>query len=126
MKTASVFALTILFVSAHVSRAHGECYGEAAAAYGCGAPAGQAKNTVTRSASGLERFGSTEGQVLPDTGNSNNDSSDVISPEERYQMMRRIVLGRGTSSQSTAALNRAVSSASRPLRASGSMPARTR
>jgi hypothetical protein len=126
MRTLSVLTLTILFLSAHVSSAHGECYGEAAAAYGCGVPAGQTKSTVTRSASGLERFGSNEGPVLPDTGNSNNSSSDVITPEERHQMMRRIVLGRGTSSRSAAALNSAVNSAARPLRPIGSMPARTR
>jgi hypothetical protein len=131
MRALSIFAgvaLSFIAYGGQLSLAHGECYGDAAAAYGCGVPAKPAQNRPSRGNPSLEQFGTTDGPVLPDTGfyDQSSNSTDVITAEERYRMMRNIVLGRGGSSRSRRAQISAVESAARPLRRSGSMPARTR
>ncbi|MFN4894367.1 MAG: hypothetical protein ACK5GN_12515 [Pseudomonadota bacterium] len=137
MKAFSIIILAALFSGVHASNALCECYGEAAAAYGCGAPVNGAPSNgapskVGRPVPSLERFGSDDGPVLPDTGHyyhgqgQNGGASDVITDEERQRMLRDIVLGRGGSARSNGALANAVDSAARPVRRSGAMPARTR
>jgi hypothetical protein len=121
-------ALALLTQSALANLASAECYGDAAEAYGCGAPAPVSAKRSSRPASALESFGSSDEPVLPDLryGTNGSDSDDVISPEERRQMMRSIVLGRGGNTASQAAHQQAVNSAARPLRRAQAMPARTR
>lgn len=128
MKTFSIIAIALISISLNISLAYGECYGDAAAAYGCGVPANPGSARPGKPSARLEAFGTTDGPVLPDTGyyNHNQGSIDVITPEERHRMMRNIVLGRGGSNRSKSAQMRAVNSAAQPLRRSGSMPARTR
>jgi len=128
MRFFTVAALFFIAISANVTVAHGECYGEAAAAYGCGVPVNGGSARPGRASPSLEEFGSKEGPVLPDTGyyNQDQDPNDVVTPEERHRMMRGIVLGRDSMSRSKSAQMRAVNSASQPLRRSGSLPARIR
>ena len=124
----TAFALTCAVHSFQITPAHGECYGDAAAAYGCGVPAREAPNTSGRARPSLEQFGNTERPVLPDLGyyDQPSSSTDVITPEERHRMMRNIVLGKGGVYRSRRAHNSAIESAARPIRRSGSMPVRTR
>lgn len=128
MKALSIIALAIICISSNLSSAHAECYGEAAAAYGCGVPANPASVRPGRPSASLEVFGSTDEPVLPDTGyhDQNQSSTDVLTPEERHRMMRNIVLGRVSSSASRSAQTRAVNSAAQPLRRSGSLPSNIR
>lgn len=123
----TVFAL--LFISTDANLAQAECYGDAAEAYGCGAPAVQGAGRASRPSPSLERFGSTDGPVLPDLGYSqhNSDSDDIITYEERRKMMKSIILGRGgRSTASQQAHQQAINSSGRPLRRAQAMPSRTR
>jgi hypothetical protein len=127
MRIFSLLALSVITVGVHISSAQAECYGDAADAYGCGVPAQRPTGKSPRNAPSLERFGSDNDPVLPDTGYyQNQNATDVITPEERHRMMRGIVLGRGGSTRSRSVLTQAINSAGRPVRRSGAMPARTR
>ena len=122
-----ILSLAVVVGSTLSSSAYAECYGDAAEAYGCGAQGTSGPKRAARPPSSLESFGSNDGPVLPNLGvNQNSDSDDVITPDERRQMMRSIVLGRTGSSASQADHQRAVNSSARPLRRAGSMPVRTR
>jgi hypothetical protein len=104
------------------SSAHAECYGDAAAMYGC-APAQGAQVAPRAGAGNLERFGASEAPVLPDTryrDPQGGTTSDVITPEERRRMLRGIVLGnRRTYSQGSHI--QAVNASGRPVRRSGTV-----
>lgn len=118
--------LSVVTSGVLVNSVQAECYGDAIAAYGCNVP----KNTARAAAPAakLEMFGSSAAPVLPDLGyhNQNQNPNDVITAEERHRMMRNIVLGKRNATRSQSIQLNAVNSASRPLRRSGSMPARTR
>jgi hypothetical protein len=119
--------LVLIFGAALSTLARAECYGDAAEAYGCGAPTATGTKRSTRPAPSLESFGGGDGPVLPNLGyNQNPDSEDVITPEERRRMMRSIVLGRGGASGSESAHQSAINNAGRPLRRASAMPDRTR
>lgn len=129
MRTLALLPILTTFILVwHTAPAHGECYGDAAAAYGCGVPAAESAAGSNRNTASLEEFGSTGGPILPDTGSHNRQGGpvDYLTPEERTRMMRNIVLGRGGAMRSKSAQLNAVNSAARPLRRSGSMPARIR
>jgi hypothetical protein len=128
MRTICLVILSGIFIGLNGSLAQAECYGDAAEAYGCGVPSQRSSGKSSRNSPSLERFGSDEAPVLPDTGynNQGQSTSDVITPEERYKMLRGIVLGRGGATRSRTIQMQAVNSAGRPLRRSGSLPARTR
>jgi hypothetical protein len=122
-----ILSLAVILGSTLVSSAYAECYGDAAEAYGCGTQGATGPKKASRPPASLESFGSNDGPVLPNLGyNQDSESDDVITPEERRQMMRSIVLGRTGSSTSQADHQRAINSSARPLRRSGSMPVRTR
>jgi len=113
---------SLLFTSLTVGalaplRAHAECYGDAAAMYGCGvqgsAPSKRAEGT-------LEHFGDSRAPVLPDVAYNQGSSisDDVITPQDRRRMLRSIVLG-GRRSYSQRSHLQAINNAGRPLRRSG-------
>jgi hypothetical protein len=118
---AVLLALSLSVLSTTISSALAECYGDAAAMYGC-APT-QSGQAVSRSSGNLERFGASEGAVIPDTryrDPQGGTTSDVITPQERQRMLRSIVLGsRGTYSQRSHI--QAITAASRPIRRSGTV-----
>ena len=80
-------ALCLSFVFA--SSAMAQCYGDAAAAFGCGVPA--AKEDT------LESFGDSRNEVAPDYyGNSRYiTANDLFSHQETINQYKRIYLGRG-------------------------------
>lgn len=113
-------AVSFGLVATIASSAHAECYGDAAAMYGC-APA---QSSVPRSGTGnLERFGASEAPVLPDTryrDPQGGTTGDVITPEERRRMLRGIVLGnRRTYSQGSHI--QAINASGRAVRRSGTV-----
>jgi hypothetical protein len=107
MKRLNIFLATALLINPLTPffEAYAQCYGDAAEAYGCGAPSSaDSKQMPSRSSAlsaqrppaALEAFGNTQAPVLPDTRfmRRNDRQQDYVSPEERFEMMRNIVLGR--------------------------------
>ena len=117
-----LLAVSFGVVAATISSASAECYGDAAAMYGC-APAQGAQAAPRSGAGNLERFGASEAPVLPDTryrDPQGGTTSDVITPEERRRMLRGIVLGnRRTYSQGS--YMQAIQASGRPVRRSGTV-----
>lgn len=108
MKSIMPPLIALALILSPLSIASAQCYGEAAESYGCGVAPGSAANSApSRSATiraprgpaSLEAFGN-QAPVLPDTRfmRQRDRRVDYVSPEERYEMMRNIVLGRNTTS----------------------------
>lgn len=102
--------------------ANAECYGDAAAMYGCGVT----PKHQTRGGS-LEQFGGRKNQVLPYTGYySSNSTDDYISVEESRRMMRDIILQRNQrNNTSRAAFQAAIGNTGRSIRRSGGSTSRS-
>jgi hypothetical protein len=116
----AIAAASAISLSAYIMPAAAECYGDAAAMYGCGAkPAAQAPSRVGT----LERFGGNDAPVLPDVGyqNQSGTASDVITAQESRKMLRSIVLGRSGSRYSQRTHIRAMNSSAQPLRRAGAV-----
>lgn len=117
-----LLALSFGLLATTASSARAECYGDAAAMYGC-APVQGAQAAPRSGAGNLERFGASEAPVLPDTryrDPQGGTASDVITAEERRRMLRGIVLGnRRTYSQGSHI--QAVNASGRPVRRSGTV-----
>jgi hypothetical protein len=117
-----LLAVSFSLLATTASSARAECYGDAAAMYGC-APAQGAQVAPRSGAGNLERFGASEAPVLPDTryrDPQSGTSSDVITPDERRRMLRGIVLGnRRTYSQGSHL--QAINASGRAVRRSGTV-----
>jgi hypothetical protein len=113
-------ALMLLALSSSLTEASAECYGDAAAMYGCGAK--QPAPATSRGGT-LERFGDNDAPVLPDVGyrNQAGTASDVITPQESRKMLRGIVLGRNGARYSQRNQIRAMNSSAQPLRRAGAV-----
>jgi hypothetical protein len=102
------------------SHAYAECYGDAAAMYGCGvqggAPAKRAEGT-------LEYFGDSRAPVLPDVAYNQGTSisDEVVTNQDRRRMLRSIILGGGRRPYSQRSHFQAINNSGRPLRRSGAV-----
>ena len=99
-----------LFVA---SNAQAQCFGETAAAYGCGVSAPQEGS--------LSSFGSQQGNaVVPRYAQQQGSPFDgLFSAREHRQMLRNIVIGNLSGAQAaSSAFNRAINSNARALRKS--------
>jgi hypothetical protein len=103
-------ALCLSFVFA--SSAMAQCYGDAAAAFGCGV---SAPNEDT-----LESFGDSRNEVAPDYyGNSRQlTASDLFSHQETMNHYKRIYMGR-SNQWSEQALRNSVNRSAQPIRTWG-------
>ena len=115
-----VLMLTLAVVGLSSTAVQAECYGDAAAMYGCGAST-KASRAMPRSGN-LEHFGDSRAPVLPDLASSNDlaTSSDVITPQERRRMLRSIVIG-NRRTLSDRSYIQAINQSGRPLRRSGAV-----
>lgn len=99
-----------------------ECYGDAAAMYGCGR---QVVGPRHRGGS-LQRFGGRDKPILPNLGFHNTTTNDVITPRERRDMLRNIILQRGSRNQITNRAYRAsIQNTGRSIRRSGGVTSRS-
>jgi hypothetical protein len=107
-KVILTLTLAIALILPPLSSASAQCYGDAAESYGCAVEVGAGSNSASsrsatirapRGPASLEAFGS-QAPVLPDTRfmRQSERRIEYVSPEERYEMMRNIVLGRNTTS----------------------------
>ena len=109
-----------LLVSA--SDVFAECYGDAAAMYGCGR---QVVGPRHRGGS-LQRFGGRDKPILPYLKSNRTTTEDVITPRERRDMLRNIILQRGSRNQITNRAYRAsVQNTGRSIRRSGGVTSRS-
>lgn len=116
----ATFTASLLIASGIPLCAQAECYGDAAAMYGCAPQAGA--SGASREGS-LEAFGDARAPVLPDVRGSANSSSidDVVTPMDRRRILRSVVLGSGRRQFSQRSHYQAINNAGRPLRVSGSV-----
>lgn len=109
----SLFVATVAAFALGLSgSAQAQCFGETAAAYGCGVAAPQEGS--------LTSFGAPGQAILPRYAQQNGSPFDgLFSPREHREMLRNIVIGNLSGSRSaSAAFNRAVNANSRALRKS--------
>lgn len=109
----SIFVATVAALALSFSgSAQAQCFGETAAAYGCGVSAPQEGS--------LASFGTSGQAILPRYAQQNGSPFDgLFSPREQKAMLRNIVVGNLSGSRSaSAAFNRAVNANSRALRKS--------
>lgn len=121
------FFLTLLFFSAGLICFHprydlkAECYGDAAAMYGCGVT----PQHQTRGGS-LQEFGVGKKPVLPYISYQGNYNDDFITVEESRRMMKSIILnGNRANDTSQAAFRAAIGNTGRSIRRSGGSTSRT-
>jgi hypothetical protein len=119
-RTNTLFFALLLTAAVTPLAANAECYGDAAAMYGCGsqgrAPSASREGT-------LESFGDARAPVLPDVRSSGESSAidDVVTPMDRRRILRSVVLGSGRRPYSQRSHVQAINNSSRPLRLSGSV-----
>jgi hypothetical protein len=101
-------------------RAHAECYGDAAAMYGCGA---QGASQPKRAEGTLEHFGDSRAPVLPDVAYNQGSSvsDEVVTPQDRRRILRSVVLGGGRRPYSNRSHIQAINNSGRSLRTIGSV-----
>jgi hypothetical protein len=117
VSSALLAALCISFVP---TQARAECYGDAAAMYGCGAAGGSSGKGREGS---LEYFGDSRAPVLPNVAydQAESISDQVVTNQDRRRMLRSIVLGSGRRPYSQRTHIQALNNSGRPLRRSGSI-----
>ena len=100
-------------------QAHAECYGDAAAMYGCGA---QGKAGGKRAEGTLEYFGDSRAPVLPDVAYNQGSSisDEVVTPMDRRRILRSVVLGNRRSLSERSHMQM-LNSSGRPVRRSGAV-----
>jgi hypothetical protein len=97
------------------STSFAQCYGDAAAAFGCGVSRGQEDT--------LESFGDSRNQVIPDYGYSRPISAaDIFSTQETVGFYRRIYTGWRNNRWSEQAFRNSMNAGSQPIRAFGNIP----
>lgn len=112
---------TALIATASLStQAHAECYGDAAAMYGCGAAGGSSAKSTEGS---LEYFGDSRAPVLPNVAYDQPESlsDQVVTNQDRRRMLRSIILGSNRRPYSQRTYIQALNNSGRPLRRSGSV-----
>jgi hypothetical protein len=102
------------------SHAYAECYGDAAAMYGCGVQGG---SSAKRAEGTLEYFGDSRAPVLPDVAYNQGSSisDEVITNQDRRRMLRSIILGGSRRPYSQRSHIQAINNSGRPLRRSGAV-----
>lgn len=108
--------LAAIFVTlSFSSTSFAQCYGEAAAAFGCGVSRGQEDT--------LESFGDSRNQVVPDYGYSRQISaSDLFTTQQTIGFYRRLYTGWRNNRWSEQAFRDSMNFGSRPIRAYGNLP----
>ncbi len=97
------------------STASAQCYGEAAAAFGCGISRGQEDT--------LESFGDSRNEVRPDYGYSRPiTAEDLFTTQQTIGFYRRIYTGWRNNRWSEQAFRDSMNFGSRPIRAYGNLP----
>lgn len=109
----ALFVVTVAALALGFSgSAQAQCFGETAAAYGCGVSVAQEGS--------LTSFGAPGQAILPRYAQQKGSPFDgLFTPRENRDMLRNIVVGNLSGSRSaSAAFNRAVNANARPVRKS--------
>lgn len=107
----ALFFVTFCFASTSFA----QCYGDAAAAFGCGIPRGQEDT--------LESFGDSRNEVRPDYGYSQQISaSQLFSTQETVGFYRRLYTGWRNNRWSEQAFRDSMNFGARPIRSYGNVP----
>jgi hypothetical protein len=119
------FIYAALFTSLSISAgvpvsAYAQCYGDAAAMYGCGV---QGASQAKRPEGNLEYFGESRAPVLPDVAynQGNSVSDEVVTNQDRRRILRSIVLGGGRRPYSQRSHVQAINNSGRALRRTGAV-----